>query len=395
MNTTPQGTWPTARSSRSALLAQFGDARADLIGRALITGDPLADAVVEEIHAGGREVRAKLQQGIEHGLVAVDGPPPAVAALLEQTETAPPYVDDALLDEGSLPFFNVPSPVRIIGLAAGSLVRTYLSPSIAAVLAMTGRLVDGVPRRLQETGGWVNTAMLPGSLRPGNPGYVATLQVRMMHAHMRRLARTRGYDEGSYGAPINQVDLARTWMDFTLIAYSAEDAMGFSRSSTELTSLYRYWWYVGHLLGVDPGLVEGITGHDGAQRVDDLLEAVTAPAIPETRMLAAATLETVAGTLHEFTRVPKGVAKRGLFALTRRFHGNAKLAEVELPRSFAAEALLLPALRAVRARQDRLRRDPEAWRRAQQANIDAARKLTGANKEVQAYQHATEPGLNL
>ena len=49
---------------------------------------------------------------------------------------------------------------------------------------------------------------------------------------------------------------------------------------------------------MDPGLVEGITGHVGAQRVDDLLEAVTAPAIPETGMLTAATLETVAGTLH-------------------------------------------------------------------------------------------------
>ncbi|PXY18747.1 oxygenase MpaB family protein [Prauserella flavalba] len=349
--------WPTARSSRQGILAQFGDGRADLAGWALTTGDPLADAVVEELHSSGHEARAKLHHGIEHGLASVDDPPPGVAALLEQTETAPAYVDDTLLDEASLPFFSAPPPVHIVSLAAGALVRTYQSPSMATVLAMTGRLVDGVPRRLRETGRWVNTAMLPGSLRRGNAGYVATLQVRMMHAHMRRLARRRGYDEAAYGVPVNQVDLARTWMDFTLASYRAEEIMGFPRTSAELASLYRYWSYVGHLLGVDPRLIEGISGHDDAQRVDDLMQAVTGPAIPETAVLAAATLETIAGTLNEVARVPHGMARQALRALARRFHGNTVLDELGLPGGAVTDALLSPAFHAIRIRRNRLRRD--------------------------------------
>jgi len=85
------------------------------------------------------------------------------------------------------------------------------------VLTTTGRLIDGAQRRaFKKPAKWLMAQMLPGALRPGQPGYVATLQVRMLHAHMRRLARSRGYDEAAFGAPINQVDLARTWMDFTV-----------------------------------------------------------------------------------------------------------------------------------------------------------------------------------
>jgi hypothetical protein len=52
----------------------------------------------------------------------------------------------------------------------------------------------------------------------------------MMHAHMRRLARDRGFDETAHGVPINQVDLARTWMDFTLTSLTAEERLGLRRA---------------------------------------------------------------------------------------------------------------------------------------------------------------------
>src|SRR5207245_10156667 len=103
----------------------------------------------------------------------------------------------------------MPAAVHLISLSAGALIRVYESPSIAAVLATTGRLVDGADRRIRETGKWVATAMLPGSLRVGQPGYQATVQVRLLHANMRRLVRSRGFDETAYGTTINQVDLDR------------------------------------------------------------------------------------------------------------------------------------------------------------------------------------------
>jgi hypothetical protein len=383
--------WPTARGTRSSVVAQFGETRAGLVGWALTSGDPLADAVVAEIHEHGREVRTALAAGISNGLDSLSDPPPAVAALLTATETVPGYVDDELLDAGSRPFFSVPPPVHLISLGAGALVRVYESPSIATVLAMTGKLVESAQRRIEETGQWNTTTMLPGALRRGQPGYLATLQVRMLHAHMRRLARSRGYDEAALGTPINQVDLVRTWMDFTLTSFRAEEAIGFDLTSTELASLYRYWWYVAHLLGVDARLVEGISSNEDARRVDDLMQAVTGPSIPESSELAFAALRSIAGKLHEVVSLPEAMGMPALYALTRRFHGHHVADELGLPRAAAADTVLTPAIHAIRARRARLRRDPVAWQREHDKGIAAVREIVGKKTDRTAYQHTAEP----
>jgi hypothetical protein len=388
-------TWPTARSRRPSIVAQFGETRAELLGWALTTGDPLADAVVEEIHEHGREVRVALANGIGNGLSSLTDPSPAVAALLTQTESVPDYVDDELLDEGSRPYFSTPAPSRAISLSAGALVRVYDSPSIAKVLAATGRLVDAAARRIQETGKWVTVAMIPGALRVGQPGYISTLQVRMLHAHMRRLVRSRGYDEAAYGAPINQVDLARTWMDFTLTSYRAEEIMGFSRTANELASVYKYWWYVAHLLGLDARFVEGISTHDEAARVDEMLQAVTGPPIPESSDLAFASLKSIAGTLNELISVPESMGLQALYALTRRFHGHSVGDDLLLPRAAAADALLTPGISAIRAHRARLRRNPEAWVREHDKWIDSAKELIAELSDQTAFEHHAEPASKI
>jgi hypothetical protein len=68
--------WPTERSSRSTVVAQFGGSRADLMHWALTTGDPLADAVVIEMHERGmRESRELLARGLRDGLAALHPEP--------------------------------------------------------------------------------------------------------------------------------------------------------------------------------------------------------------------------------------------------------------------------------------------------------------------------------
>ncbi|MDE3723524.1 hypothetical protein PWG71_19210 [Nocardiopsis sp. N85] len=98
---TEQNRWPTRRAGRSTVLAQFGQARADLMRWALTTGDVLADAVVDEMHrVGMRQARPVVDQGIREGLDSLADPPPALEALLRQTEGLPDHADDALLDRG-------------------------------------------------------------------------------------------------------------------------------------------------------------------------------------------------------------------------------------------------------------------------------------------------------
>ncbi len=377
--------WPHARGTRSSLIAQFGADRAELARWALTTGDPLADAVVADIHDGHPQARRAVQLGIAKGLDAVVDPPASVVALLNDTERLPAYADDDLLDHGSAPFFTMPPPVHLISLSAGALIRVYESPSIAAVLATTERLVDGADRRIRETGTWVATAMLPGSLRVGQPGYVATLQVRMLHANMRRLVRSRGFDEGAYGTPINQVDLARTWMDFTVTSMRAEESMGFGLTTSETALLYRSWWLLGHLLGIDARLIEGISTHEQARRVDDLLQAVTGPLIPESSVLAAATLGSITDELHDTLHLPRAVGSKALAALVRRFHGEAIADELEISPSGVADAVISRVISVVRSRRLKARQDAGQWQRNQVGYLADLRAQLDEAEEAQ-YQ---------
>ncbi|MCW2669102.1 MAG: hypothetical protein JWO27_999 [Frankiales bacterium] len=377
--------WPRSRGTRSSLIAQFGSERADLAGWALTSGDPLADAVVADVHDGHPEARQAVQLGIRNGLESLDDPPDSVVALLSHTERLPAYADDHLLDHGSAPFFTMPPPVHLISLSAGALIRVYESPSIAAVLTSTGRLVDGAERRIRETGTWVATAMLPGSLRVGQPGYVATLQVRLLHANMRRLVRSRGFDESAYGTPINQVDLARTWMDFTITSLRAEELMGFGLTTSETASLYRCWWLLGHQLGIDARLIEGISSHEQARRVDELLQAVTGPLVADSATLAAATLGSIAGQLHEVLNVPEPIGSRALSALARRFHGDAIADELGIASSGVADAVIARAISVIRSRRVKARQDSVRWQHNQDKNLAELRAQLAEAEQAQ-YQ---------
>jgi hypothetical protein len=212
---------------------------------------------------------------------------------------------------------------------------------------------------------------------------VATLQVRLLHANMRRLVRSRGFDESAYGAPINQVDLARTWMDFTITSLQAEESMGFGLTTSETATLYRYWWLVGHLLGIDARLIEGISTNDQARRVDELLQAVTGPLIPESATLAAATLASITGELHGGLNLPEWIGSKALSALARRFHGDAIADELQIKSSGAADAVLSGAISAIRSHRLKARRDTEHWRRNQAKYLAESRARLDSSDDAQ------------
>jgi hypothetical protein len=169
-------------------------------------------------------------------------------------------------------------------------------------------------------------------------------------------------------------------------SYRAEGLMGFDLNSGEQRSLYRYWWYVGHVLGIDARLIEGIAGNEEAKRVDELLDTVTGPLVPESGVLAKATVEAVADVLHEVLSVPSHMGLQAMYALTRRFHGNTLCDELGLPSAGPADGVLAAAIRVVRARRAKLRQDPDSWRREQLKHVEQARAVDADPAEPTGYQ---------
>ncbi|WP_275006204.1 oxygenase MpaB family protein [Promicromonospora iranensis] len=357
----------------AAARTRHGD-RVDLMLRALQAGDPLADAVIAEFDQLGRPARAALGRGLAEGRASVPDAPPAVAALLAHTEAVHGWVSAELLDEGDRTSLAVPPHWRSLAFVGGSLAHTYRSPAIARLLVGTGRLTTAAPRRLAETGLWNASVVLPRGLRHGAPGYVQTVQVRLLHARVRATATAHGWDAGQWGVPINQADVARTWLDFTVVPFTFLEGIGYRLTDEEQSRLYRYWWYVGHLLGLDEEFFLGIEDHQQAGELLDLLDSTSAAPDENSRALVAALFDAATANLAALPQSPLDASgwRDLLNALAGRYHGDAA-AGLGIAESPVTSVLPLLAAGEARARRYQLQ-VPGA---VQEAVEDGARAFRG------------------
>ncbi|MFI6326297.1 oxygenase MpaB family protein [Nonomuraea sp. NPDC050556] len=358
-------TWPAARGDGEEIVRLYGE-RGRFVGRMLHVGDPLADAVVAELPGLGEDGHRLLQRGIAYGLASLTDPPPAIAAFLRSAETVPPWVTPRTFTGGSRTFMSIPLPAHAVTLSLAALTHTYSSPAIAGVLVGTGELINSTKRRLVETTDWLLRCMQPGALRRGGKGYVATLQVRMLHAQARARTLARGWNVGALGHPLGQVDLARTWLDFLPISYAALGKLGYDCTADEVADLYRTWWYIGHLLGIDPGFYLGITDHQAARRLLALVDATNRA--PDANSKALVT-QTVAGAadLFSLNGILPTVSRETIRASFRHVNGDRIADFFGVPASPAQALLPLAALAAGEEHQ-LARSFPPAWEARIKAN---------------------------
>jgi hypothetical protein len=331
------------------------------LARLRATGDPLADAVIQELHAtpGSSEM---LQAGIRDGLASVPDAPPAVRAFLQDTENAPAWaqLDPEALRLAPDAYQSVPPFWKGIALTL-ALLHVYSSPTIAAVLARTGRLNTGAASRLGETGKWLNTAMLPGALERGAPGYVATIKVRLLHARIRAGVTRGGWDVSASGMAMNALDISRTWLSFWYLPLRLQQKLGFSFTEAEIEQLRKHNLYIGHLLGVPAEVCASVDSLEQAEGMFDLLDAASGRPDDNSRTLTA--------NLPVFTAdglMGKLFKKLGC-AMVRRLFGKQFADDLGVGRSLLGRAVF-PLIVAVNRRKwRRLRTTPGAW----QANIEA------------------------
>jgi len=341
-----------------------------LIAESLRTADPLADAVAEEV-ATRPAARAELDAGLRHGAASLTGASAGLLALLEASEAAVRSVDDAVHDRDSLPFFTISLSGHAFDLGAGALIDSYRPPHSAALLVGTGALTERVIERLRETARWVSQVMVPGWLRPGQPGYVATVGIRLVHALVRRGALRR--DPSTEHVPVNQLELARTWLDFTYVAMRADAAIGLDLTAAEQHSVYRYWQPVGRLMGVDARLIGDVTDAASARRLLLRTDDAFGPPSQDSRRLTAAALSTISAELPSISVLNESLSRVLITTVARRVHGPALSDALGVPRTGALQAALPPAVAAIRAHRRLLRHRPRAWQRAIDANLAVAR----------------------
>lgn len=358
------------------------------VDAALRVGDPLGEAVAAAL-AADPSLRAQVDLGLRAGLSAVEDPDPAVAALLRELEAACAAVGEDLLERGSRPYFTIPFPAHIYDLGAGALIRSYAPPEPAAVLMGTGELVERTYQRLLDTAHWINLCMLPGGLRRGAPGYIATAEVRLLHARIRNgLARAR---PDADVLPLHQVDLARTWLDFTLVTIEAAATIGMDLTEEEQHTLYRFWRHLGRLLGIgdgaDPGLLRGVVDGASAARLERRVAAVTGPPSEDSRTLTAVGLRAIAQALHDLGRLPLWAADQLVHTVSRRMQGDELADDLGVRRHGAALAVAPVAVAVMRAHRRALRSLPPLWSAVVGVNVAVARWHARRRQGATGYEH--------
>jgi hypothetical protein len=211
--------------------------------------DPLADAYVRAcLSRGGlHAARAGLDRALAHGLD--DTSSPELRALFAELETRPAWLDDTRVARGARVFRRYGSTVfRFAGTIT---LGGYLESSVAKPLALSGGYVGHAARQrfLETASFWVEVSE-PGGLARGDPGHLAALRVRLLHATVRaRLTGHREWNEEAWGVPISEGDALLTQMGGSLAPGLGLALLGFRTSRAEIEDLLHFWRWVGHLMG--------------------------------------------------------------------------------------------------------------------------------------------------
>jgi hypothetical protein len=280
---------PTRMVNLEAARARFGD-RIDRLGAYLLRVDPLADAAIDAIDgmpagAGWGLVR----RALEHGIASVPEAPAAVRTLLHEVERVPVWVDWDAVDRGGAVLLRAGALGGIV-LGVKSLVMGYASPGGNKPLVFSGRLESQVGRRLAETTRFVQSTITPGGMRPHAAGWRITVNVRLIHAQVRRMILRSGrWDAGAWGAPINQHDQLGTSLLFSVIVLEGLRQLGVRIPAADAEAYMHLWRWSSWLMGVDPELVPATEGE--AHTLGEVIAAMQGPPDDDSRNLTRALLE--------------------------------------------------------------------------------------------------------
>jgi len=340
---------PSRFVGRDAARARFG-ARVDRLATFLSECDPLADAVVLALAAlpPGEGFRL-FSECAAKGVDAVPLAPDALRAFFHETEQTPAWFDPVRAERGRRVFLRY-GPLAGIVLGGRSLILGYVSPAGNKPLVFSGRLAAQAPRRLAETGRFVQAIAEPHGTDVGAEGYQITLKVRIMHAQVRRMIELSGkWRPAEWGRPINQHDMAGTTLLFSLAVIDGLRSLGARIDRQEADDYVHLWRVIGRLMGVSAELLPACEAD--AIALAEVIAATQAPPDDDARALTSALLRVP----HEEATTPiERLLARPRAALggavTRHLLGAELADELGVPSTPLSAAL--PLLRGVtRARE--------------------------------------------
>ncbi|MGH8456079.1 MAG: oxygenase MpaB family protein [Stenotrophobium sp.] len=245
------------RMAKSVGLLIRGDAeptpaRWQALGEALNHGDAVADRLVDWMYSAGMQAAHPVfERALNHGIASVPDAPAPLREFFEVCEQRPAWLDEKLLQQGAEVFQQAGMSAYYV-LRDLALMGGYQAAGFNRTLILTGALKGRASRRVAETMKWTNDVTAVGGMARYADGFKSTVRVRLVHAMIRR--RVRGmpeWDAAAWGLPVNQADMAATYLGFSVVLLIGLRVMGMPVTREEGRAVMHLWCYACWLMGVD------------------------------------------------------------------------------------------------------------------------------------------------
>lgn len=303
-------------------------------------GDPLADAVIDDLMASGEiaEVNSVLAEFRSNSQPIPENLPSSVRDYLIATDVPPTWLDAERI-AGAWDFFVDDGAHVASVLSYGAMVECYAQEIPAKVLTATHRL-NQPHRRLAETSQFVLNMMAPDPF--GDSGaLVPTIQkTRLIHAAVRHMVAASPEWDPADGVPVCQADLFGALLIFSVRVVHGMRRVGVSVTDTEAEDYWHVWRVTGALLGIREDILpETFAEADEASRV--LLEPYFGPSAEGTALT-----KEILDLYQDF--VPGRMFDGVVPAMVRQTIGHDIADMVEVPRSPGWERVVSGGSRVLR-----------------------------------------------
>lgn len=218
-------------------------------------GDAPMDAFVDAVFRSGQPSVhwQQFQRALANLAPGVSSPVseyPELQALLESARHLPFEVDWEKADRGAR-FIHGVGTLATDVLRDMALMGGYLMASFNQTLVLTGDLEKGAASRLANTSQWWLKVTNLQANRPGQTGFAATLRVRWIHAMVRRHVQALPeWNAATHGLPINQVDMAATYLGFSGVMLLGLRKSGIHVSKENSLAVMHLWKVIAWQMGV-------------------------------------------------------------------------------------------------------------------------------------------------
>jgi len=219
--------------------------------------DPLADRAVKALYDNRESLHFRKLLAIlnQNDYEIPSGLSPEVVEFLKRTRDLPSWADLHRMGKGAK-FFARHAPNLMSMLGLFSLPYCYAAAHGARVLYFSERLRNDPDKRLAETGQYIFDVTSKNAFSSQGKAICSIQKVRLMHAAVRyHIQKSRQWNNGTWGKPINQEDMAGTNLAISLIATRGLRKMGMRLSYNEVMDYMHLWNVAGCMMGIDERLL--------------------------------------------------------------------------------------------------------------------------------------------